>query len=149
GEHEAAGGAPGRVPAKPLELPGGLPVSIEMTSALNPESAAGDRIQGRLAKAVIDPAKHTVLLPEGAALEGRLMRVEVHHPKPTEFTLTLRWETIELDGAKRTIVLLPNRKVNIKEATRGLLRPRGVEIELPLPGEERYQVYHFPGNRVV
>jgi hypothetical protein len=142
----AGGGA--RQPAKALELPAGLPVTIELITAIDPESAAGDRIQGRLAKAVVD-SKHAVLLPEGAPVEGRLMRVEVHHPKPTEFTIVLRWETIEVQGAKVSLSLRPDRRTAVPEAARGLLRPRGVEIDLPLPGEERYQVYSFPGSRVV
>ena len=29
------------------------------------------------------------------------------------------------------------------------LKRRGVEFELPLPGEERYTVFHFPGMHYV
>jgi hypothetical protein len=149
GEHAQAAGTGARAAAKAPDLPAGLPLSIELATAIDPESAAGDRIKGRLLKAVVDEARHAVLLPEGAAVEGRLIRVEVHHSRPTEFTIALRWETIELNGVKLPLSLRPNRRVNVREATTGLLRTRGVEIELPLPGEERYQVYRFPGSRVV
>jgi hypothetical protein len=149
GQAEGTSAAASKNAAKLPEVPAGQAVSIEITSSLNPESAAGDRIRGRLLNAVMDPVRRTVLLPEGAAVEGRLMRVEVHHPKPVEFTIALRWETVEVKGVKLPLTLRPNRQVSIHEATKGLLRPRGVAIELPLPGEERYQVYHFPGENVV
>jgi hypothetical protein len=32
---------------------------------------------------------------------------------------------------------------------RGGLQQRGIEIELPLPGEERYQIYHVNGDHGV
>jgi hypothetical protein len=145
-----AAGTEARPRIKGPDLPAGLPVTIGLTTAINDESAAGDRITGRLIKPVVDPARHVVLLPEGAAVEGRLMRVEVHHPKPTEFTIALRWETIEVNGRKLPLSVRPNRlRMSPPEATRGLLRPRGMTIELPLPGEERYQVYHFPGSHPV
>jgi hypothetical protein len=135
--------------ATPPEIPAGLPVSIELTTALDPESAAGDRLQGRLLRDVADPVRHAVVLPEGARVEGRLMRVEVHHPAPPEFSIALRWETVEIDGVKLPLSLRPSRQVSVAgAAAKGMLHPRGILIELPRPGEERYQTYHFPGSRV-
>jgi hypothetical protein len=148
GERPAAGATGVRPAAKGLELPAGLPMSIELATAVDSDSASGDRIQGRLLNDVVDPVGHSVLLHEGATLDGRLMRVEVHHLKPVEFTISLRWETIEVDGVKTPLWLAPNRRMATPEATKGLLRPRGVPITLPLAGEERYQSYSFPGSHV-
>jgi hypothetical protein len=149
GEHATKGGVADANAVKGLDTPVGLPVTIELTTAINDESAAGDRIRGRVVKAVADPARHQVFVPEGAAVEGRLMRVEVHHVKPVEFTIVLRWETFEVDGRKLPLSLIPNRRTKPEEVPHGVLRTRGVEIELPLPGEDRYQVYHFPGSHPV
>ena len=77
---------------------------------------------------------------------GRLMRVETRWGPPAEITFALRWETVEVDGTLTPIELKPSHRVQPTRATRGGLQQRGIEIELPLPGEERYQIYHVSGE---
>ena len=131
-----------------LRLPAGLPMTIEITAPIDSESAAaGDRIRGRLAGQLRDGG--SALLPEGAIVEGRLMRVEMAHPKP-ETTIALRWETVEAGGAQVPITLRPDHRVGtLKKIATTAARMKGIEIELPPPGETRYGVYHFPGERAV
>jgi hypothetical protein len=103
-----------------------------------------------------------VLAAAGTAVAGRLMRVEVRHSSPAQVSIALRWETVEVDGRTLPLALAPNREVkpgagsNIQAggiaALPGLvagLKRRGVEFELPLPGEEHYMVYHFAGKQTV
>jgi hypothetical protein len=132
----------------PLRFRAGLPVSVDIATAIDSNrAAAGDRIDGRLAKAIVDRGQ--TLVPAGARLEGRLMRVATRHSKPTEVTLAMRWETLELDGVNVPLSLLPNRRLLSKNTAPGGLRSRGVEFELPQPGDERYRVYRFPGEFLV
>ena len=74
------------------------------------------------------------------------MRVETRHAPREEVTVALRWETVEISGRAVAISLTPNRQIERKAVSSGGLMQRGVEIELPLPHEERYGVYHFPGK---
>jgi hypothetical protein len=142
----SGGAAPSTVAA--VALPAGLPVSVDLASAIDDNAAAGDRIEGRVAKAVRD-AKGAVLIAEGAAVEGRLMRVEIRHTRKPEAVLSLRWETVAIAGERKAIALLPNRHVErLKDAGFDLLRRRGVEIELPPASDVQYGVYHFAGDHV-
>jgi hypothetical protein len=145
---KAVDSRPVSVAAAPLNLPPGLPVLVELTSApvRGDQAAAGDRIEGRLVNAIRDPVQQTVRVPVGAAMVGRLMRVETRWGPPAESTFALRWETVEVDGTPTPIELRPSHRVQPTRATRGGLQQRGIEIELPLPGEERYQIYHVSGE---
>jgi hypothetical protein len=135
-------------PPNPLDIAPGVPLTIEILTAISADrSAAGDRIQGRLTGALRDPRSKQTVLPAGTSVEGRLIRTEVRHASPPDFTLVLRWETVEIDGVKKPLNLLPNRaagRLAVNEPQR--LIHRGIEIELPRPGEDHYGVYHFPGE---
>jgi len=128
----------------PMALPAGLPLTVDLAEPVPFEhAAAGDRIVGRLAKPVLDEQGKT-LAPEGAKVEGRLMRVEVRHSSADERTIVLRWETMELGGFKVPLELNPSRrKAELQPVPRGTLRMR---VYLPRPNEERYGVYRFPGQ---
>jgi hypothetical protein len=130
------------------ELPAGQPVVIELASAIAFEgSAAGDRIEGRLAAPIRDAERRTAVVPQGARVEGRLMRVEMQSPATGPFTIALRWETVEVDGTKVPLALKPSRPaIDQKRAPQGALQRRGTEIELPRQGEELYGVYRLPGR---
>jgi len=144
----APGIAGGSAPL-PDGLPAGLPFTVELTTAIQADrSAAGDRIEGRLAKPIRDARGQKTLVPAGALLEGRLMRVETRHVHP-ELVVALRWETIDWNGSKIPFTPAPDRHIaDLRSGGRDGLRQRGMAIELPLPSESRYGVYHFPGGSV-
>ena len=149
------GGAPGSqseagMKAVVLDLPEGLPVTVELTTAVRPgEAGAGDRIEGRLAAPIRD-AKQRTLVPEGTAVQGRLMRVEALYSSRPQVTVALRWETVQVGSAMAPVALLPNRRPpDLRTSGAGGLRRRGMEIELPLPSESQYGVFHIPGGRVL
>lgn len=148
-ERQPADGSPLNAAAPALKLPARLPVTVELTATIRgDQAAAGDRIEGRLANAIRDAKQQGTLAPEGALVLGRLMRVETR-VSPFDLTIALRWETLEVNGMKIPLSLVPNRRVgNPQKERRGGLRQRGVEIEMPLPGEGQYGIYHFPGGRV-
>ena len=143
---DRASTAAGPAGPAPVRWPAGLAVSVDVTSTIDcGRAAAGDRIEGRLAKPVSDPVSGATLAAPGARLEGRLMRVETRHVRPYEVTVSLRWETIEQNGANSSVVLRPAHRIPAVSPGDGL-RPRGMEIELPPPGESRYGVYRFAGE---
>jgi hypothetical protein len=138
-------------------LTAGLAVSIDLTTSVNSDTAAaGDRIEGRLAKPVLN-LDHATLVPAGAPVAGRLMRVEVEHLPASRVTFVLEWETLEVDGVSEPLALVPNRKVKQPGIQFGglasvpaliiALRKRPTVIELPRPDEERFAIFHFPGDR--
>lgn len=148
----------GKVPAgaadpftapKVAALPAGLPLAIELTSPFTlGKAAAGDRVEGRLAGPLRDSTGQRVLAPAGAKLAGRLTRVELQHSGAGEYTVALRWETLEIEGQRVAVSLKPNRQLGgLKAVARGVLRQRGMDIELPRPGEERDAIYRFPAQR--
>ena len=138
-------------PRAPLELPPGLPVTVELAQGpvRGDQATAGDRIEGRLVNAISDPVRQTILLPAGAAMMGRLMRVQTLWGPPAEIIFALRWEAVEVNGAPLGIDLKPRRPGQEAGTRRDGLPRRGVEIVLPLPGEERYGVYHVSGQQGV
>lgn len=127
-----------------LDLSPGLSVTVDLGTPIDADrSAAGDQIDGRIAKPIVG-ARREILVPEGALVHGRLMRVETRHSTPPEFTVALRWEAIEVDGARVPLALRPERGAGSLAGIipgRGL-RQRGMTIELPRPGEGSYGVYH-------
>jgi hypothetical protein len=138
------------IPAATLGLPAGLPVSVQLITEVRfGRAAAGDVIKGRLLKPIRDQRQMTVV-PEGAAVQGRLMRVETGYARGIEHTVALRWEAVQVGGAMEPLALLPNRRsADLRTGAGSGLRSRGMEIELPLPGEGRYGVFHLPGGRDV
>jgi hypothetical protein len=155
GDHLLDRSAPtDQVPALPA-WPAALPVAIEVSDPIDSATAAaGDVIHGRIARTVRD-SKGTTLVPLGVPVTGRLMRVEVRHPS-AQITIALRWEMMELAGHAVPLHLTPNREVKRGPgiqlggiASLANLRRRGTQFELPLPGEEHYGVYHFPGTHYI
>ena len=132
----------------PLDLPASLPVTIELTSSIDVDHAgAGDMITGRLAAPILDAQKKNVLIPKGALLEGRLMRVELRYEKTTDLGIALRWDTVELNGEKRPISLLPDwHTASPKLSEENSLKGRTMTFELPRQTEGRYASYHFANH---
>ncbi|MDR3703961.1 MAG: hypothetical protein P4L56_30210 [Candidatus Sulfopaludibacter sp.] len=135
-------------PPPAATLPAGLPLAIEMTSSFAfGQAAAGDPIEGRLVEPLRDARTQKVLAPAGAKVTGRLTRVELKHSGSGEYTVALHWETLDAAGAAVPLNLKPDRHMeSLKTVARGVLRQRGMEIELPPPNEERDAIFHFPGQ---
>jgi hypothetical protein len=121
----------------PLKLPEHLPVWVEMTSTVQTDrAAAGDRVEGRLAEPIRDLEK--VLVPRGAAVQGRLVRVGTNYGNPGQVTLGLLWDTVEVNGVQRPFSIAPERDIAGRDP-----------FQQGWVGEIRYAVYQFPGEHVV
>jgi hypothetical protein len=150
GDGGHTGGRQPGVPATALELPAGLPVTVELVTAVRfGQTAAGDAIEGRLVKPIRDERQKT-LVAEGAAVRGRLMRVETAYGRRAEHTVALRWETVQVGSVMAPLSLLPDRRsADRRTGVGNVLRSRGMEIELPLPSESRYGVFHLSAARTM
>jgi hypothetical protein len=132
-------------------LASGLSVAVVLTSTIDADqAAAGDRIEGVLDAPIYDLEKKTILVDKGKLVEGRLMRVEKRYASPSEVTIVLRWETMEVDGVKAPITLAPDWHTASKMVdSPGELRKRPMGIILPRQDESRYAAYHIPGEHVI
>jgi hypothetical protein len=144
--------AAAKLPAPPPGaggLPQGLPVTVELIQAIPfAAAAAGDRIEGRLA-APVRGLGGTTLLPAGALVQGRLMRVETRYSPHVERTIVLRWETVEIGGTQLPVSLVPNRATpkEVPITARGsVLRKRATVFELPRTSEVRYASFSLPDD---
>jgi hypothetical protein len=137
--------------AEETNLATGLSVAVVLTSTIDADqAAAGDRIEGVLAAPIYDLEKKNVLVDKGKLVEGRLMRVEKRYGNPSEVTIVLRWETLDLNGAKSPITLAPDWHTASKMVdSPGELRKRPLALILPRQDESRYAAYHIPGEHVV
>ncbi len=97
---ETAGTAARKPVPQALELPSGLPFAIVLLDAIDTaRAAAGDLFRARLTKPI--KGNHgEILIPSGAAIAGRIVRIERHYEPASQFlTLALKMETIEVNGA--------------------------------------------------
>ncbi len=64
-----------------------------------------------------------------------------------EYTVALRWETVQAGGETVPLNLKPDRHMEgLKGIASGMLRQRGIAIELPPPNDERDAIFRFPGQ---
>jgi hypothetical protein len=111
---ESASESPGTesnaAPVKFEALPGDLPVILELTAPVDTWTASGGEMIGlRLARPIVDAAKH-VLVPAGAAIQARLMRVQRFFTKPERVTVVVAPETIDRGGTRLPFPVLPLQK---------------------------------------
>lgn len=146
GETATTGDTPRKPGAPGAVFPAGLPVTIALAAPFRFEGgAAGDRIEGRLEKPILDARGQTVVAPGGAKVQGRIVRLALRYSTDPQYSVALRWETVEVDGRKLPLLLKPKRTLT-DVTPAGRLRQR-VEIELPLPGQENDTVIRLPQER--
>ena len=96
---KAAPAAPNRAVspvAKALSLPGGLTVTIALTAAVTDRAAVGELLEGHVIGDVIVQGK--TVIPDGAAVHGRIRRLEWYSDMGGYFTLGFEFTEIEAQG---------------------------------------------------
>jgi hypothetical protein len=78
-------------------LPPGLAITIELTTPVHETDAVGMQIAGRVAADVM--VKRKVVVPAGAAVHGRVRRLERHSDFGPYFAVGLEFTDIEIGGA--------------------------------------------------
>jgi hypothetical protein len=97
---KAAAATPNRAApnlARELSFPGGLTVTIALAAAVTDRAAVGELIEGRVAGNVLFQGK--TIIPDGAAVHGRIRRMERYSDMGGYFTLGFEFTEIEAGGA--------------------------------------------------
>ncbi len=141
-------------PAPPLEIPAGLPVTIALGTRIDSaNAAAGDRFTGTLAKPV--PEAGTIVLPEGAIVNGRITKIEVR-TQPAVVIIGLEVETVQIGGAAIPFYVTGKprdsrsglQKVlsSLHIGGGGFSTHPSTTASVPAPGETRSSELRFPGK---
>ena len=89
---------------KSLRLPPELPFSLVLTNPIDTATAAaGDLFQAKLTTAI--KGNHSgILVPKGAAVTGRIIRIERYYLATFQFLiLGVKLETVEADGVPQPL----------------------------------------------
>jgi hypothetical protein len=94
--------------ASSATLPAGLPFTVVFTQDIDTAmAAAGDVVTGRLAGDIREGSK--VLIPEGAAVRGRIVRIQRSYGSDSSWKLVVKLETIEAGGAAVPLMAVAER----------------------------------------
>jgi hypothetical protein len=94
--------------AAPATLPAGLPISLVLAAPIDTETAAaGDVVVETVRKAVHVHRSGEVLVPEGATVRGRIIRMRHWLDSPRRFEIAIRIETWEAGGLSMPIHAKP------------------------------------------
>jgi hypothetical protein len=130
--------------AKTLSLPIDLTFSFELTASIATDTAAaGDSFSAKLVSALRD-AKGKLLAPKGAVVEGHLLRVQSFFRRP-EVMVVLKPEGLWIRGVRVPLSVERDWRRVMAE---GRKKGKGLEILLPLRGEDNSGVFRFPGEHV-
>ena len=146
GDHPVADDVANISSAKALFLPGGLALSLTLTTSIQTDTAAaGDSFSARLVDSLRDE-KGKILAPKGTVVEGHLTLVQSYF-KPPEVQVMLRPEALRIQGAKVALSAMRDwRRVTLEAKKAG---KKKLEIVLAPQGEEYDGVFRFQGMHVV
>jgi hypothetical protein len=92
---------------KPVVIPPGKTLRIALSSAIDAGGAfAGDAIEGQLLQA-IRARNGNILVPEGATVHGRIVRVERHVLPSRYLALGLKFHSLSVNGREIPLALQP------------------------------------------
>jgi hypothetical protein len=136
-------------PLRPSDLPSGLAVTAEFTAPIDAWTASGgDTIPMRLSRPIVDSAKR-VLVPAGAAIEARLIRVQRYFTGPERTTIVIKPEAIQRNGARLPFPVLPGLQPAAQAARSASPLRTPAAGEIPMPNETKFGVLHFNGGHVI
>jgi hypothetical protein len=82
----------------PVPLPDGLFVFLALTKPIDTDRvAAGDVISATVTKVVLEPKSQSVLIPAGAVVRGRIVRMEHRFVPSPHFLISINWEQLQLN----------------------------------------------------
>jgi hypothetical protein len=117
----------------PARLPAGLPISLELVAPIDTDvAAAGDIVMQKVRKPVRTKGSKEVLIPAGAMVRCRIVKMQHWMMPPNRFDIAIRLETWEAGGVSAPLYAEPDRSEPAAEAG---MRKRGVPINLPPAGQ--------------
>lgn len=116
----AAADAATPAPAKPFALPPGIPFTVAFTQSIDPiAAAAGDRVKGKLTRAIRDPESH-ILVPEGSEVTARIVKLQHFYGPPSSFLLGIKLESVNAGRASHPLMAAASSSVRRFEKQPGL-----------------------------
>jgi hypothetical protein len=79
-------------------LPGGLQISVKLSSRVSSEMTVGSLINGMVAGDVKD--KHSVVIPAGSQVRGRIRRMERYTQPFVYFVVGIEFTEVEVEGVR-------------------------------------------------
>jgi len=114
-------------------LPAGLKITLAFASAIDTDTAAaGDLVVAKIRKPVRDDRSKEILIPAGAAVQGRILKME-HWLSPPTYRIAVLLEALDVDGVSSPLYARldrPDEFRSAQESSSGL-RQRGMTIILP------------------
>jgi hypothetical protein len=123
--------APSRPVVKAAPLQAGLSLKIQLRSKIDGETSfAGDSADGVLAEPLIGKDKK-ILVPAGALVQGRLVRLEQHFLPAEYWSVGLRFQSIMIDGSEVPLTLEAVTRSNAEKILNGVEeRRQGIGVFL-------------------
>jgi len=117
--------------SSPSPLPAGLAFSVVLANPIDTSiAAAGDVFLARIRLPAVDQTSNAVLIPAGATIRGRIVRME-HFPG-TRFVIAIQLEALEVGGIATPFYAKPkDTRVSRNQTERTYLSRPGVHIVLP------------------
>jgi hypothetical protein len=127
--------------AQAFRIPPGLPFRVALTQAIDTATAAaGDPIKAKVIMPIQDGS--TVLVPMGASVTGRIVRLRQFYGRESTLYLDIRLETVEVGGASMPLAALPDRGPGFQKIIGGSLQRR-VELGTLRSLEDRAAAFLF------
>lgn len=119
--HAGEPSGPGR---RAVAIPAGLHFSVALTHGLDTaSSAAGDRVKAKLITPIQEGSK--VLVPVGAAVSARIVRLREFYGDVNSISLELKLETVSIAGTAVRLTATPNTGATFQQQKgRGKLQTR-------------------------
>jgi hypothetical protein len=93
----------------PLPLPPGIVFEVRFTQPIETGSAsAGDRIRAELPRGIRDPWSKAVLVPKGAELVARILRLEHFPGPPSSVRMQVKLEAVSVGGTLMPLLATKN-----------------------------------------
>uniref|UniRef100_Q028Q5 Uncharacterized protein n=1 Tax=Solibacter usitatus (strain Ellin6076) TaxID=234267 RepID=Q028Q5_SOLUE len=142
----AAPGSPKRVSSGTGNaIPPGLRFTLDLTASIPTDTAAaGDPFTAKLSDALRDD-RNKVIAAKGSLVTGRLLRVQMF-AHPPESLVVLQPEYVDTRSGRLALSAVRDWTYLVAQRRR---TGKGVEVLIPLPGEENSGVFRFPGEHVV
>jgi hypothetical protein len=116
-----------------VSLPEGLPISLELEAPIDTDAAAaGDVVMQKVRKPVRARGSKEVLIPAGAMVRGRIVKMQHWMMPPNRFDIAIRLETWEVGGVSTPLYAEPDRHELASDAG---VPKRGAPISLPPAGQ--------------
>ena len=131
--------------AQAFSIPAGLPFRVVLTQGIDTASAAaGDPIKAKLITPLQGGSK--VLVPMGAAIAGRIVRIRRFYGHDPALYLDIRLETVEVGGVSLRLTATPDGGRSFQKARSGSLQRR-VELGTLRGVEDRSASFVFRNAR--